>query len=97
VLYQAKLNLELISSLSQNHERFCEYWYLKHHGHAGENIYAYIVDTGIYIAHNEFGGRAIYGGNFVELLSLPTIVMDMELTLLVLLVELVTVLLPKST
>lgn len=33
---------------------------------AGEGTYAYIIDTGIYIDHPEFGGRAEFGHNFVE-------------------------------
>jgi len=33
---------------------------------AGSGVDAYIIDTGIYIKHNEFGGRALWGGNFVD-------------------------------
>lgn len=33
---------------------------------AGENVNVYIVDTGIDIKHSDFGGRAIWGGNFVD-------------------------------
>ncbi|KAF2807145.1 subtilisin-like serine protease-like protein PR1A [Mytilinidion resinicola] len=32
---------------------------------AGTGTRAYIIDTGIYLEHNEFGGRAIWGANFV--------------------------------
>jgi len=32
------------------------YW-----GSAGKDVVAYIIDTGIYIEHNDFGGRASYG------------------------------------
>jgi len=33
---------------------------------AGSGVFAYIIDTGIYIAHNEFKGRATWGANFVD-------------------------------
>ncbi|KAI0111438.1 oryzin precursor [Daldinia grandis] len=33
---------------------------------AGEGTYAYILDTGIFLDHPEFGGRASFGANFVE-------------------------------
>jgi len=33
---------------------------------AGEGIDAYIVDTGIYIKHNDFGGRAKWGANYAD-------------------------------
>jgi len=33
---------------------------------SGEGVDAYIVDTGIYIAHNDFGGRALWGANYVD-------------------------------
>ncbi|KAI4863330.1 oryzin precursor [Hypoxylon rubiginosum] len=33
---------------------------------AGEGTYAYIIDTGIFVDHPEFGGRASFGANFVE-------------------------------
>jgi len=33
---------------------------------SGENADAYVIDTGIYVAHQEFGGRAIWGNNFVD-------------------------------
>jgi len=32
---------------------------------AGNGIDAYVVDTGVRVSHQEFGGRAIWGGNFV--------------------------------
>jgi len=32
----------------------------------GSNVNVYVLDTGIYIAHNDFGGRARYGANFVD-------------------------------
>ncbi|KAI0388026.1 oryzin precursor [Hypomontagnella monticulosa] len=32
---------------------------------AGEGTYAYIIDTGIFVDHPEFGGRATFGANFV--------------------------------
>ncbi|KAG6020356.1 hypothetical protein E4U41_002869, partial [Claviceps citrina] len=33
---------------------------------AGEGTTVYVVDTGVRISHVEFGGRARYGGNFVD-------------------------------
>jgi subtilisin family serine protease len=33
---------------------------------AGSGVDAYIIDTGININHNDFGGRAIWGANFVD-------------------------------
>jgi subtilisin family serine protease len=33
---------------------------------AGSGVVAYIIDTGIYVAHNEFIGRASWGANFVD-------------------------------
>lgn len=33
---------------------------------AGEGIVAYGIDTGIYIEHSEFGGRAEFGTSFIE-------------------------------
>lgn len=33
---------------------------------AGEGITAYVVDTGVLIEHSEFGGRATFGGNFID-------------------------------
>jgi len=33
---------------------------------AGEGTFSYIIDTGIYIEHNDFGGRAQYGVNLAE-------------------------------
>ncbi|KAI1379565.1 oryzin precursor [Hypoxylon crocopeplum] len=33
---------------------------------AGEGTYAYIIDTGIYVDHPEFGRRATFGANFVD-------------------------------
>jgi len=38
--------------------------------HTGQGVDVYILDTGIYITHNDFGGRARYGANFVD--SVPT-------------------------
>ncbi|KAG0338428.1 hypothetical protein BG000_003975, partial [Podila horticola] len=32
---------------------------------AGQGITAYVVDTGVYTAHSDFGGRATFGANFV--------------------------------
>lgn len=32
----------------------------------GEKVVSYIIDTGIYLEHTEFGGRAVWGGNFVD-------------------------------
>ncbi|KAG0099274.1 hypothetical protein BGZ93_008313, partial [Podila epicladia] len=33
---------------------------------AGANITAYIVDTGVFTNHTDFGGRATWGANFIE-------------------------------
>ncbi|KAG0249681.1 hypothetical protein BG011_009037, partial [Mortierella polycephala] len=33
---------------------------------AGSNVTAYVVDTGVYIEHSEFGGRATWGANFIQ-------------------------------
>lgn len=33
---------------------------------AGSGTCSYIIDTGIYTAHTDFGGRAVWGGNFVD-------------------------------
>ncbi|KAF9179166.1 hypothetical protein BGZ51_007161 [Haplosporangium sp. Z 767] len=33
---------------------------------AGEGITAYVIDTGIYVGHSEFGGRASWGANFIS-------------------------------
>jgi len=32
----------------------------------GGGAYAFVLDTGIYIAHNDFNGRALWGANFVD-------------------------------
>jgi len=40
--------------------------YYHHPRRAGQNVNVYIVDTGIYIQHNDFAGRARYGANFVD-------------------------------
>ena len=34
---------------------------------AGAGSFVYVIDTGVNIAHNEFGGRAAHGGNFALL------------------------------
>jgi subtilisin family serine protease len=33
---------------------------------SGSGVYAYVLDTGIFIEHDDFGGRASYGANFVD-------------------------------
>lgn len=33
---------------------------------AGQGTFSYGIDTGIYTGHNDFGGRAIFGANFVD-------------------------------
>lgn len=35
------------------------------YGATGSGVHAYIIDTGIRLTHQDFGGRAIYGNNFV--------------------------------
>ncbi|KAF9577773.1 hypothetical protein BGW38_006793, partial [Lunasporangiospora selenospora] len=32
---------------------------------AGQGVTAYVIDTGVYIGHNDFGGRATWGANFI--------------------------------
>lgn len=32
---------------------------------AGADTYAYIIDTGIYLEHEDFEGRATFGASFV--------------------------------
>ncbi|KAF9573995.1 hypothetical protein BGW38_008361, partial [Lunasporangiospora selenospora] len=32
---------------------------------AGQGVTAYVIDSGVYIGHNDFGGRASWGVNFV--------------------------------
>jgi len=32
----------------------------------GAGVDSYVLDTGIYVAHNDFGGRAVVGANFVD-------------------------------
>lgn len=41
---------------------------------AGSGTTVYVVDTGIYIGHSQFGGRAKWGANFVSgsAVSLPS-------------------------
>ncbi|KAG0047397.1 subtilisin-like serine protease, partial [Gryganskiella cystojenkinii] len=31
----------------------------------GQGVTAYVVDTGVYAAHSDFGGRATFGANFI--------------------------------
>jgi len=33
---------------------------------AGEGVTVYVVDTGVMVEHSEFGGRAVFGANFVQ-------------------------------
>jgi oryzin len=33
---------------------------------AGEGVTVYVIDTGVYIEHSEFGDRATWGANFVS-------------------------------
>ncbi|KAF9279559.1 hypothetical protein BGZ74_002814, partial [Mortierella antarctica] len=32
---------------------------------AGQGVTAYVIDTGVHIAHDDFGGRATWGANFI--------------------------------
>jgi len=32
----------------------------------GEGVFAYVIDTGIYIEHEDFEGRAVWGANFID-------------------------------
>jgi len=36
-----------------------------YHNSSGSGVDAYVIDTGIYVSHNDFEGRAIWGNNFV--------------------------------
>jgi len=36
------------------------------YGNTGDGVDAYVVDTGIYLANRDFGGRAIWGANFAD-------------------------------
>ncbi|KAF9426336.1 hypothetical protein BGZ94_006651 [Podila epigama] len=36
-----------------------------YHDAAGEGITAYVIDTGVQTTHNDFGGRATWGANFI--------------------------------
>ena len=38
----------------------------KYEGATGEGVTVYVIDSGIRISHNEFGGRASYGYDFVD-------------------------------
>ncbi|KAF9083671.1 hypothetical protein BGX23_011236 [Mortierella sp. AD031] len=33
---------------------------------AGSGVTAYVIDTGVYTAHSDFGGRATFGANFIS-------------------------------
>ncbi|KAF9174430.1 hypothetical protein BGX21_005075 [Mortierella sp. AD011] len=33
---------------------------------AGEGVTAYVIDTGVYVDHDEFEGRATFGANFID-------------------------------
>jgi hypothetical protein len=34
--------------------------------HTGAGVRVYILDTGVFVEHEQFGGRAVYGANFVK-------------------------------
>jgi len=36
------------------------------YGNQGQSVNAYVIDTGIQITHSDFGGRAVWGANFVD-------------------------------
>jgi len=36
------------------------------YGNQGQSVNAYVIDTGIHITHTDFGGRAVWGANFVD-------------------------------
>jgi len=40
--------------------------YIYDSSNAGAGVTVYVLDTGIFIDHNDFGGRARYGANFVD-------------------------------
>jgi subtilisin family serine protease len=41
-----------------------DYFYNPSEG--GQGVYIYVIDTGVYAQHSDFGGRAIFGANFVD-------------------------------
>jgi len=38
----------------------------KYGTNAGQDVTAYVLDTGVFLEHNDFGGRAIFGANFAD-------------------------------
>ena len=44
----------------------------QHHDDAGANVDAYVVDTGVYLEHSQFGGKAIWGYDAVDRVSSKT-------------------------
>jgi len=58
--YDAPWGLARISHRARNQ---ADYYYSDT---GGEGIHVYVIDTGIRTTHTEFGGRAIWGANFVE-------------------------------
>jgi subtilisin family serine protease len=38
----------------------------KYNSISGSGVTAYVVDTGVYVEHSDFGGRATFGANFID-------------------------------
>ncbi|KAM7201080.1 Peptidase S8/S53 domain containing protein [Rhypophila sp. PSN 637] len=51
-----------LGRISHKDQGFAEYYY---DNTAGKGVRVYVLDTGIRIAHEEFGGRAVWGRNFI--------------------------------
>jgi len=51
-----------LGRISHRLQGFAEYYY---DTTAGTGVRVYVLDTGIYTAHQEFGGRAVWGRNFI--------------------------------
>ncbi|KAK5662680.1 hypothetical protein OQA88_8596 [Cercophora sp. LCS_1] len=62
----APWGLDRISHRSAPNATTPNSWSYWHNTPAGKNVRIYIVDTGIMISHSDFGGRAVWGANFVN-------------------------------
>jgi oryzin len=52
-----------LSRISHRSRNFTTYIY---DSSAGDGVTVYVVDTGIYTSHSQFGGRASFGANFIS-------------------------------
>jgi len=64
IQYNATWNLARIS----HHERLNRATYKKYlyNENAGKGVTAYVLDSGVFVAHADFGGRARWGANFAQ-------------------------------